>query len=321
MSDTIYTYTLTNAQFTDGSTISGSWTADYDPSGTLESVSNSTFTVSSGVGTTTFTSMGTLPYADSPSDSAYEIHSLSSTGSSNYSFLYLDWQTETPSTLAAGNPSLCTSVMSAVNGPMAIPLSITGTVTDSPVCYLRGTRILTTTGEVCVEDLKIGDLVVTRFAAVQPIKWIGRQSFDARFTKANRDRMPICIHAGSLGDRLPARNLFVSPGHSMLVDGQLVLGRSLVNGVTITQQESPADIHYFQIELGTHDCVIAEGAWSETYADGPGLRDQFHNAAELLPCILTTGRPLNSTCAHRGRNVARSWTQCCGRWWPGLAPA
>jgi len=26
--------------------------------------------------------------------------------------------------------------------------------------------------------------------------------------------------------------------------------------------------------------VIAEGAWSETYADAPGMRAQFHNAAE-----------------------------------------
>jgi hypothetical protein len=60
----------------------------------------------------------------------------------------------------------------------------------------------------------------------------------------------------------------------------------LVNGVTITQDWAPSEINYYQIELERHDCVIAEGAWSETYADGPGLRDQFHNAedfAELYP--------------------------------------
>jgi hypothetical protein len=61
-----------------------------------------------------------------------------------------------------------------------------------------------------------------------------------------------------------------------------VLASALVNGVTITQ-EPPEDtdmIDYFQIELTGHDCVIAEGAWSETFADGPGLRAQFHNAEE-----------------------------------------
>ena len=56
---------------------------------------------------------------------------------------------------------------------------LSGTVpvsaTDFPVCYAAGTRILTTTGETFVEDLKIGDLVVTRFNGIQPIRWIGRQ--------------------------------------------------------------------------------------------------------------------------------------------------
>jgi hypothetical protein len=67
----------------------------------------------------------------------------------------------------------------------------------------------------------------------------------------------------------------------MLVDSHLVLARSLVNGVTITQDWTPARIDYIQIELDGHDCVIAEGAWSETYADAEGLRGQFHNAAEF----------------------------------------
>ena len=40
-------------------------------------------------------------------------------------------------------------------------------------------------------------------------------------------------------------------------------------------------IDYFQLDLLGHDCIIAEGAWSETFADGPGLRSAFHNAAEF----------------------------------------
>ncbi len=123
--------------------------------------------------------------------------------------------------------------------------------------------------------------MVTRFGGIQAIKWIGRQSYDPRFTKTDRDRIPVCIHAGALGDRLPARDLYVSPAHSMLVDQQLVLASTLVNGLSITQDWSPAEVHYYQIELASHDCVIAEGAWAETYADAPGMRAQFDNAAEF----------------------------------------
>ena len=153
--------------------------------------------------------------------------------------------------------------------------------TADALCFLRGTQILTPTRQVAVEDLKIGDLVVTRFGGIRPIKWIGRQSYAARFIRTNVEKIPVCIRAGALADRQPARDLYVSPGHSMLVDGRLLLAKSLVNGITITQEWGPQDIHYYQIEFATHDCVIAEGAWAESYADAEGLRDQFHNVAEF----------------------------------------
>jgi hypothetical protein len=129
--------------------------------------------------------------------------------------------------------------------------------------------------------LQIGDLVVTRFNNFQPVKWIGRQSYDSRITRADSSQIPVRIRAGALAPNQPARDLYVSPGHSMLIGSTLVLASSLVNGVTITQDDAPETIEYFQIELAMHDCVIAEGAWSETFADGPGLREQFHNHAEF----------------------------------------
>ena len=180
------------------------------------------------------------------------------------------------------------------------------TFTLETLCYLRGTHILTPTGAVFVEDLKIGDLVVTRFNGIQPIRWIGRQSYDSRFIQTDRSRLPVCVHVGALGDHLPAHDLYISPGHSMLVDGKLVLATSLVNGVTITQDWSPPVIDYFQIELEAHDCVIAEGTWSETYADGPGLRAQFQNVAEFDALYPDNAPPDEvSLCAPRPERGAR----------------
>jgi hypothetical protein len=67
----------------------------------------------------------------------------------------------------------------------------------------------------------------------------------------------------------------------MLVDGTLVLARHLVNGISITQPRVTEEIHYFNIEFETHDCLLAEGSWSESFSDGPGLRNAFHNAADF----------------------------------------
>jgi len=161
----------------------------------------------------------------------------------------------------------------------------TGTdITTDAICYTRGTRILTPTGEVPVEQLSIGDSVMTRFGGIQKIRWIGHQKYDWRFIRHNADKIPVRIAQGALGEHMPARTLAVSAGHSLLLGEILVLARDLVNGVTIRQEFNPTRdtgiLEYYQIELKTHDCIIAEGCWAETYADAPGMRAQFHNALE-----------------------------------------
>ena len=147
------------------------------------------------------------------------------------------------------------------------------------VCYCQGTEIATPSGQARVERLKIGDKITTRFGGVQSIKWIGRQTFEA--DEISPDRYPVRIRAGAIATGVPSRDLFVSPGHSMLIGKHLVPARKLVNEITITQDDVTATVNYYQIELETHDCVLAEGAWSETYADAPGWRQNFHNAHEF----------------------------------------
>jgi hypothetical protein len=149
------------------------------------------------------------------------------------------------------------------------------------LCYLRGTRIATPAGDRPIESLVIGDAVITKFNGYRRIKWIGRQSYAARLIADDANQIPVKFAAGSLGPNTPSRDLFVSPGHSMLIAGRLILAKSLVNGITITQTHCPDQLDYFQIEFETHDCLLAEGAWSESYADSPALRATFHNAKEF----------------------------------------
>src|SRR5689334_3797963 len=48
---------------------------------------------------------------------------------------------------------------------------------SSPSCLVAGTLIRTPDGDVPVESLKIGDLVLTADRGAMPVKWVGRQSF------------------------------------------------------------------------------------------------------------------------------------------------
>ena len=146
-------------------------------------------------------------------------------------------------------------------------------------CFCRGTAILTDRGEVAVEDLTIGDAVVTHAGPAARIRWIGRRSFFGRFLAGRPNLLPVRFHAGALGGGAPRRDLLVSPEHAMFLDGVLIPARALVNGVTIRQEVAAGQVDYFHVELDRHDVIWAEGAASETFIDDDS-RAMFQNAAE-----------------------------------------
>jgi len=158
--------------------------------------------------------------------------------------------------------------------------------TDTVVfaCFLRGTRIATPYGEVAVEDLRAGDIVLTLNKGRVPIRWIGRRVLDPLTLDRPRDAWPIRIRKGALTENVPHRDLLVSPDHCMLVQDVLVPAKLLVNGTTIVQEERREPFEYFHIELDAHDVLIAEGMLSESYLD-LGNRHMFlgNGVAQVLP--------------------------------------
>jgi Ca2+-binding RTX toxin-like protein len=148
-------------------------------------------------------------------------------------------------------------------------------------CYCAGTRIMTDRGEVAVEGLSIGDRVTTVNGVTRPVKWIGQRAYAGRFANGNQKTLPVCFKAGSLADGLPKRDLWVSPNHAMYIDGILIQAEDLVNGDNVVQSATVEIVRYFHIELESHDVILAEGAWSETFIDD-GSRMMFHNADDYF---------------------------------------
>jgi autotransporter passenger strand-loop-strand repeat protein len=155
---------------------------------------------------------------------------------------------------------------------------------DDVPCYCARTRIATTHGEVRVEELEIGDEVLTRSGAPRPIKWIGRRSYAGRFAQGTHV-LPICFKADCLGPDQPHRDLWVSPNHAMFLEGVLIEARDLINGVSVTQAEHVEQVDYVHIELDAHDIIMAEGAWSESFVDDDSraIFQNAHEYAKLYP--------------------------------------
>ena len=159
--------------------------------------------------------------------------------------------------------------------------SRTGTLVtvERAACYCHGTRIQTEAGEVEVQALRIGDRVVTASGVARGVRWLGRRSYAARFTAANRSVWPVRIRAGALAIGLPRRDLFVSPEHALLLEGVLIPAGALLNGTTITQPRPSGRIDYVHVELDTHDVILAEGVPADSFVDDDS-RGLFSNAAE-----------------------------------------
>ena len=139
---------------------------------------------------------------------------------------------------------------------------------------------------------------MTVSGAARPIKWIGRRSYQGRFIAGNRAVLPIRIASGALADGVPRRDLNVSPGHALLIDGVLVAADKLINGISICQLETVDSLEYIHLELDGHDVVLAEGAAAETYVECDN-RGKFQNAAEFGQLYPDVEAPKWAYCAPR----------------------
>ncbi|TDK43026.1 Hint domain-containing protein [Antarcticimicrobium luteum] len=156
------------------------------------------------------------------------------------------------------------------------------------VSFTRGTRITMATGaQVPIEDLKVGDRVLTRDAGAQEIRWIGHSTLRAEGAFA-----PIMIRAGTLNN---AGDLVVSPDHRLFVYQRsdmigagrpelLVKARHLVNGDSVLVL-SGGYVDYFQILFDRHHIIYAEGIAAESLLVDPRTRPALPQ--ELLDRIGT----------------------------------
>ncbi len=147
-------------------------------------------------------------------------------------------------------------------------------------CFLPGTLIATESGEIAVEQLKIGDLVKTAAGELEPIKWIGRKTCHPQQVRNPLRSFPILVKAGALGHNLPVRDLYVSPDHALLIEGLLINAGALVNDTSIVKTQPTESFTYYHLELDKHVLLMAEGTLAESYLPQKEERTAYDNWSE-----------------------------------------
>lgn len=135
------------------------------------------------------------------------------------------------------------------------------------VCFAGGTHILTTEGEIPVEELAPGDLAISPAGSAAKITWLGSYGVDLKASVDRAHLSPIKIMRNALSDGVPHRDLFLSGHHGLFIDGVIIPVRLLVNDLSIVRDDTLDSVVYWHIELLRHGFVVAEGAAAESYLE------------------------------------------------------
>lgn len=133
--------------------------------------------------------------------------------------------------------------------------------------FTGGTMITMANGaQRPVEDLRVGDRVLTRDDGPQDIRWLGHHT-----ARAVGDFAPVLIREGTLNN---SRDLLVSPDHRLFIYQRsdeigvgrseiLVRARHLVNDTTVVPVTG-GFIDYYQMLFDSHQIIYAEGIAAES---------------------------------------------------------
>lgn len=142
-------------------------------------------------------------------------------------------------------------------------------------CLTTGSMILTKRGEVAVEDLRVGDRVITRDHKQQKITKIYRKRLTGRFLLDHPHLRPVLIRESAFEAGMPARDTMVASNSRLpIVAREGGFLRRAVEEMTAVkllqdhdtvQQIDMVGIEYFLLQFNRHEILAVNGVWMENF--------------------------------------------------------
>lgn len=154
------------------------------------------------------------------------------------------------------------------------------------VCFLSGSMIRTSEGDMPVEDIQIGDEIVTcdwrnKKDVVRPVIWVGRARAVVRPALPDDEAgWPVRVLKDAIADGVPYKDMLITAEHCLFFKDRFVPARMLVNGVSIFYDKSITSYDYYHVETEQHSVITADGMLTESYLD-TGNRSSFRQEGKV----------------------------------------
>ena len=135
---------------------------------------------------------------------------------------------------------------------------------------LSGANLRTPCGNRRVENLRPGDLIVTRDNGLQPVRLVWSQTFGPTELSANPAAAPVWLGPRAIGPMMPQKALRIAPGHRVLIPGWRLIDQPDTKACLVAAHEisgssdaayvdrSEDEVTYYNVVFDEHNGLPVE---------------------------------------------------------------
>jgi len=160
---------------------------------------------------------------------------------------------------------------------------VIGGASAFPGGLAEGANLRTPCGPRRVENVRPGDMIVTRLNGVQAVRLVWRRRLSAEALRATPGLAPVRLKPRALGPMMPRQDVVVAPDHKILIPGWRLVGwpedaQLLVPAAEIARASDAAyvdrardDVTFYQFVFDGPQVLSANGLPVESLVPDPGV--------------------------------------------------
>jgi Hint domain len=170
--------------------------------------------------------------------------------------------------------------------------------------YVAGVAVATPEGTVSIENITAGDVLLT-MAGNRTVTWTRHFSVNPAAEQHREWVAPVCIRRDAIAPGQPAKDLWFSPTHCVLIENLLVPAGLLINGKTVVQDCDNTVVEYCHVlfDRPSHGRLAGSADQASPIWHRLAERAAHLSAAKLGLHLLADGKPVYPVEIHDSRQI------------------